>query len=1072
MANPVGEESWLAYIEEETRQAVNLDGRVKVVELYKAATLALPASLRIWLAYCEYFWSLFNESQGPSSTWPAEEQMLGREIFRFESALSLWSDGYTAIQYRMNDSHEFWNRWISIELEQLALSRHPDGIRRINHLFRDRLQVPHATWDDTSQMFSSFLSTYNNSAYETEFQQVTASAKEAKTVYELREPYELKITRAVRAGDQDLHKAVLREYLDWEMVQIKKSKNARLAVDLCFALYGRALTGIFAFDEDIWTNCSVYVSSLPGRTNVIQAQLTLPNVLDLLQKATAHCPWSGLLWSRYILAAERAGLSFQQVESIKHAATNTKALDKDGMTGVLEMYAAWCGYLKRTAMVQGAHEDSADIAEVGLLAALEDVQLWGERLYKDAYKGDPNYRLERILTQFLTEVKGDVDAARATWERMAQKAVLADSYDFWLNYYLWEMVVYSSIPKPRSPTPGTPAGAAKPMRVPSLATDILRRAVERRSIDWPERVMQIYMQHCNDYEQPETLQYALDRVHKARKGVAKRRERESADAAAAYAAQMVAVQRQQAETDSEDVAMHDSPASTKRKRVSTPDDPATAQKKARGTDEVQQKLTRDRENTTVLVKNLPAGATQTAIKKYFKDYGHIKTIDTKKEDEPESTTALIEFSSAEEALSAQLRDNKYFDQSQIRVTAGTGLTLYVTNYPPTADEAFMRSLFKDCGEIFSIRWPSLKYNTHRRFCYVSFSDAQSAQAATRLDGRKLEGKYALSCKYSNPAQRKAREGATAEGRELRVKNVQTTATEDDIKSVFGKYGKISTVRILTNKGGRSVGTVFVVYESAKEAEDALQLDKTKFRQQILEVELTKETNYKPFATSRTHAEASASPAPDSDRGDVDMAESKPSPSHDPAPRELQERTLAIMNVPDTVNDARVRSLVEKHGEITKLVLRPDHQGAIIEFADATTAGRAALSLDGLEITPGRKLQMGTVAELMKTRSEHKPEASYGQHEKRTIATSNSKPAFMQPAQHVRRPILGKPGPKRGLGFAAAQKTIQTSSSTQLSGKVEPKSNADFKAMFLGNVGGKSAGKTTEPNTNGHVHQGA
>ncbi|KXJ92132.1 hypothetical protein Micbo1qcDRAFT_162261 [Microdochium bolleyi] len=957
-------------------------------------------------------------------------------------------------------------------MDQLALSRHPSGIRRINHLFRDRLQIPHATWDETSQMFSSFLSTYNNAAYESEFQQVTASAKEAKAAYEQREPFELKIKRAIRADDKEVHRTVLRDYLDWEMVQIKKTKNVRLAVDLCFALYGRALTGVFAFDDDIWTNCSVYISSLPSRPSVIQAQLALPNILDVLQKATTHCPWSGILWSRYILAAERAGLSFQQVESIKHAATNTKALDRDGMTGVLDMYAAWCGYLKRTAMNPSAHEDSADIAEVGLLAALEDVQLWGERLYKQDYKGDPNYRLERILTQFLTEVKGNIDEARATWERMSQKPVLADSYDFWLNYYLWEMVVYSSIPKPRSPTPGTPAGGTKLMRVPGLATDILRRAVERRTIDWPERVMEVYLQHCNDYEQPETLQYAQDRVYKARKGVAKRRERESAEAAAAYAAQLDAAKQQQHDqqregsdhtSENHDIAMQDSPASAKRKRETTPGDQDAGQKKARNTDEAQQQSTRDRENTTVLVKNLPPGATQTAIKKYFRDYGHIKNIDTKREVEPESTSALIEFASAEEALSAQLRDNKYFEQSQIRVVAGTGLTLFVTNYPPTADESFIRDLFKDCGEIFSIRLPSLKFNTHRRFCYISFSDPEAARAATRLDGKVIDGKFTLLCKYSNPSQKKAREGAVAEGREVRVKNVQTGATEGDLKSVFGKYGKISSVRILKNKGGRSVGTVFVVYETAKDAENALQLDKTKFRQQILEVELSKETNYKPFATSgaRAPSTSSPSPAPESNGTGADRTDPQEIASQDPTPRELQERTLAIMNIPDTVNDARVRAIVEKHGGLTKLVLRPDHQGAIVEFTDATTAGRAALALDGLEIVPGRKMQMGTVAELLKTKPEHKTDASQPVNGKHAPATNDKKPAFMQPAQHVRRPVLGKPGPKRGIGFAAGPKTTQPAASAQSADKVKPKSNAEFKAMFLG-----EADHTSKTKTNG------
>ncbi|KAI6086851.1 hypothetical protein F4821DRAFT_122940 [Hypoxylon rubiginosum] len=1072
MANPVGEDSWLAYVEEESRHANDLEARVKVVELFKNAVSSEPGSLKIWLAYCEWFWSLFTDCQSGEAGWPEEEQQIGRDLFSFDAALSLWSEGYDAIKYRINDSHEFWNRWVSIELEQLARTRTPVGVRRISHLFRDRLQVPHSTWDNTSQMFSSFLSTYNNSAYEAEFKEVTAIAQEAKAAYDAREPYELKLNRAIKSGDQEAHRTIMKEYLSWEMPQVKTTRNPALAISLCLGLFSRVLSGVFAFEEEVWTDAVVYLYGIQHQARTSQQQIALPNILEFYQRATTHCPWSGPLWSRYILTAEEAGWSFHNVESIKHAATNTKALDKNGMASVLDMYTAWCGFLKRTAMDPNAPEDAADVAEVGLLAALEDVDLWGRRLYKDAYRGDPNYRLQRILIQYLTEVKGEIDEARNHWDRMAGQPLLADSYDFWLNYYLWEMMVYSSKPKPRSPTPATPVGGTKVKRVPGLATNILQRAISRPTLDWPERVMEVYLQHCNDYERPETLHHALDMTYQTKQELAKRRERENADAAAAYAAQVQQAQQQVA-TDSAIENGSGSP-SGKRKRESTPGDASHGVPKRAKNAEAdaindaanEQKLKRDRENTSIMVTNLPADATATAIRKYFREYGRINNLDLRREAGGESTSALVEFKSTEDVQSALLRDQKYFGSHQITVRPGTGLTLFVSNYPPASDEAYIRDLFKDCGEVFNVRFPSLKYNAHRRFCYVSFRDQESAFKATQLDGKLIEGKFQLQSKYSDPSHKKGREGAVAENRELRAKNVDFSASESDLREIFGKYGKVGNVRIVTDVGGKHLGTAYIVMETKEEAQKALQLDKTKFKSQILSVELSKETNFKPFATTKgDRASTSASPAASGD-GDVAMTDrpsgagQKPTPK--PTPKEIQDRTLAIMNVPDTINDARIRAIVERYGDIVKITLRPDHQGAIIEFADITTLGRAVLALEGYEIVPGRQLRTGRTKDLMREKPEIREDK---------ITTGKKVASFMPPPQNIRRPGPSRTGPKRGLGFVQPKNDSKENHGTTgvngvgAAGKTT-KSNADFKAMFLAGNGDGNASKDAGHQANG------
>jgi RNA recognition motif-containing protein len=1010
-----------------------LEQRVGVVELYKRSIAAEPWSLKLWLAYCEWVWSLYTDCQTADAGWPEEEQLLGQELFTLETALDVWQQGAQATQYRLNDSNELWNRWMSIELELLSKSPTRENIERIRNLFLDRLQVPQAAWDETSQMFSTFITKYDEPSWESTMVQASKLAEQAKALYAKREKHEMDLERA--AGDIEAQRAVMRDYLDWESKQarMKPKKGASPSpLILVVALYERALSSTLGSDPAVWQDYIVFLGQ--------NSQAHLPSVLSVVARATQHCPWSGTLWARYILTAEAEKLSYSDIESIKHAATNTRELDRDGMGGVVEVYIAWCGYLTRRAAPPGASDEDIDVAEMGLHAALESVQDWGQRLHgKKDYKGDPLFRIERIMIHYLTQ-KGSAAEARGYWKRLAETH--SHGWEFWQRYYIWEMTV-------------NPANTP-----PTLATQVLNEAVHQQSLDWPEKMMEVYVRHCNIYTDANQLLSAMDTVHWLSKNVAKRREKEAAEAAALYAQQQPSAEQ----------AAGESPGASKRKRETGSDEAdGIASKKLKGDEQEvdqealrEQHLKRDRENTSVLVTNLPAEVTQTKVRHYFKDYGHINSITVKTEQDGLSSTALIEFRSNEDVLSALIRDGKYFADKQISVMPATGLTLYVTNYPPAADDAYIRNLFKDCGEIFSIRWPSLKYNTHRRFCYVTFRTQAAAAAATQMNGQMLPGGFKLSALYSDPSRKKAREGPIAEGRELHVTSLDTSLNEEDLKAVFSKYGPVEAVRLLRTLGGESKGAAFIVFEKKDDATAALALDKTKLKSRVITVEVSTGKNFKPTATSKG---ASASPAPDAD-GDSVMSPS-PAPEyhtnthahHCPSVTDIANRTMTLINIPDTVNDARVRAIAEPFGNIVKLVLRPDHQGAIIEYTDAASAGRAALGLENYEIAPGRRLRTGGMKDLLGERDEIKTDRVQIGQGKKTQGNYS-----LPPIAPVRRPGPGGRGglgTKRGLGYPAAKPADPSGSSAgaggvqgngRADGNVAPKSNADFKAMFLN--GGK------------------
>ncbi|KAL3424409.1 RNA-binding protein [Phlyctema vagabunda] len=1047
MADPVGEDGWLGLVDEASRVAGDLEQRVGVVELYKKALRAEPWSSKLWLAYCEWFWSLYTDCQTSDAGWPEDEQLVGQEIFSLALAMEAWQEGARSTQYRINDSHEIWNRWVSIELEQLAKSPNHAAINFIRTIFKERLQVPHAAWEETSQMFSTFVSKYDEASWEFTMVETTQLAKRSKELYERREPYELRLKQAIESGGKDAYESILREYLEWEVQQVISTRNKKPTKKnpgpsppiLCVALYERALSTKLGFEAIIWQDYINFLSIVNGPNGQPPTQSKLPSIRSVAERATSHCPWNGPLWARYVLSAETDGLSFSEIESIKHAATSAGVLDRDGMTAVLDVYATWCGYLRRRTISPDATDEDMDVAEVGLHSALESVQQWGERLYgKTEYKGDPEFRIERVLITYLTE-KGSIEEARNIWRKLY--SVRADSYEFWQQYYLWEMTV-----RPRN---------GNRLANSSIATNVLVQAVNRKTLDWPEKMIEVYIRHCSTYEDAQTLTKARDTVHRMNKGIVARREKEAAETAAAYAH----LQPQIVVENPDEVEA--STGATKRKREAATDEATgTTPKKVKSEQshaELQDEhMKRDRENTTVLVSNLPAEVTQNKVRQWFKEYGHINSLVLRAEGEEEKTssTALIEFKLVMEAQSALLRDGKYFERNLIRVEPATDMTLYVTNYPPTADEAYFRKLFKDCGEIFSFRWPSLKYNTKRRFCYISFRTRAAATAATQFDGQLLETGFKLVAKFSDPSQKKTREGATAEGREVHITGIDHSATEEELKVVFSKHGNVQRVNLLKNMAGKSKGAAFITFEKKEEAEASCELNGIKFKTQILKVELSNATNFKVTATTGTAT--SASPAPDAD-GDFVMSSGRTpddpgqdqqvsrGPSHD----EISRKRVVIMDIPDTINDARIRALAEPFGTIIQVVLWPMHSGAVIEFADAREAGRASLGLDGYEITPERKLRIGSFKELKQHPGEYRTD-KLPEGPKSKPMSSN----FVQPSAPIRRPKVGGRGglgQKSGLGFSgakAASSRAESSGNENGTENSKSKSNADFKKMFI------------------------
>jgi len=1008
---PLGEILWHYRLNDEKTLARTVEDRMDVLELHKQATQDEPYSAKLWAAYSEYASYLVACSweQTPPEQWSEEDILIGREVFKPQLLLDALQQGADRVKYNLQESNLVWDRYLQVleeDLERGGFSQ--EKAVRVAAIYNDRLSQPHATWANTLSRYSSFNSRYNQSHYEEVMEQAVQKNTHIKEQYAHREEYEFKLLQAIQAGDQEAEYTAMTRYLKWE----KKTMGV-YSFHLVNALYERA-TLRFPVDPAIWED---HVEFLIWQKN------SSVDLLHVLERATRHCPWSGSLWSHRLLTLEMENKAFEDLERVKHTATGSGLLEHTALDELISVQLAWCGYLRRRAFDDPrATEDDVDIAEVGIRSALEFVKEVGMKKHgRDWF--DPRYRLERIHIKFWLQ-RGHVDEARSIWESLVKSQ--ADSYDFWYRWYIFEMVFWSQHATRNE------RNAGQPLLTPTLATAVLEQGMKRlQTIDFPEQLIEMYMNHCEQHETVARVRSAAIERRRAERAVSIRRDKERAAVAAATASQQVTPEGQVTEgsgkrkrEDGDEAA-----AMKKSKRIDIPEaQGALVDGQRRVTSEAPSEANsagpkRNREHTTVIVRRLPASATQTRIRQFFTDAGTVRNLVLK--EEHDSLMAVVEFESSEEADYALSKEAKGFDGCNISIERGEGTTLYVANYPAHADEAYLRKLYEPFGDIIGIRFPSLKFDTHRRFCYVQYAKAEHAMAATQLDNTDVEGLKLIS-KISNPTAKKPRDGATSEGREVYIWHLNFSIKQREIEETFSKFGKIARTKLPTIKStGNNRGYCYVVYESKESADAAVaeMHNKTLWGLE-LKVEIASDRGVtKPKIKSTLENEAT------SDAGDPTLGQNAPPTSGVVQPASLSERSIAILNLPDTVSDMRIKPLVETYG-FKKIKLEPQHGGALIEFTTIEGAAKAGFALQGKDFE-GRKLRIGTVQDLNRQKGEWKPGNSFVQPTRVNRPTARGRAAATT-TRGRGRPGLGRPAVPKGAATANG----------------EAKSNAEFRAMIM------------------------
>jgi multiple RNA-binding domain-containing protein 1 len=281
-----------------------------------------------------------------------------------------------------------------------------------------------------------------------------------------------------------------------------------------------------------------------------------------------------------------------------------------------------------------------------------------------------------------------------------------------------------------------------------------------------------------------------------------------------------------------------------------------------------------RGDTTILVKNFPYGTTMEELRKMFEEHGQVLKVLMP----PTGTIAIVQFAQANHAKAAfgklayrRVKDSVLFlekapkdllrediSEPASRATdqQATGVQKFsVSDLLSSADKTeevettslFIRNLnFATTTSRLAEAFESLDGFVSARvktkldpkkpgqtlsmgFGFAEFQSKAQAQAALKvMDGYVLDA-HTLGVKASHKGQDAAEERrredrakkSAAQRTKIVIKNLPFQATKKDIRSLFGTYGQLRSVRVPKKADYTARGFAFADFVTPREAENAL-----------------------------------------------------------------------------------------------------------------------------------------------------------------------------------------------------------------------------------------------------------
>lgn len=153
-------------------------------------------------------------------------------------------------------------------------------------------------------------------------------------------------------------------------------------------------------------------------------------------------------------------------------------------------------------------------------------------------------------------------------------------------------------------------------------------------------------------------------------------------------------------------------------------------------------------------------------------------------------------------------------------------TVFLSNLDFEVDDDEIKNIMSSSGNVIEVRLVKNPTGKSKGYAFVEFESQNEAKLALERDNE-LIGKRPMYVSECNPDKNKDGEGSSfkygtgLEKNKLFIKGLDLNVTRPELAELFGKYGKVAAVRLVTYRNGHSKGIAFVDFEDEVSAATAL-----------------------------------------------------------------------------------------------------------------------------------------------------------------------------------------------------------------------------------------------------------
>ncbi|GET89098.1 poly(a) binding protein, putative [Leishmania tarentolae] len=245
----------------------------------------------------------------------------------------------------------------------------------------------------------------------------------------------------------------------------------------------------------------------------------------------------------------------------------------------------------------------------------------------------------------------------------------------------------------------------------------------------------------------------------------------------------------------------------------------------------------------------------------------------------------------------------------------------------------LQSAFTKCGRVLSCKVALDSAGNSKGYGFVQFETAEGAKAALDMNGTKLGNSEVVVAPFVRRVDREVM--AAKSFRNIYMKNIKATATEEDVKATVETFGKVSSLFVSEHAPfpTKFALAAFEEHEAAVAAIAALNDSE--------ESNLTEKTTKLIVCRALSKSER-------------DREKKKASSLY-----QNHGRNLYVKHLPDDITDEKLREIFEPFGKITSCAVMKEPNGsfkgfAFVCFEDKQHASTALRNLNGQHLENSKK----------------------------------------------------------------------------------------------------------------------